>query len=207
MIVGHKHLEIYYRLIQYINMQWFRSAGFSFFKTTPQFTTSLLDTLELIIMSQELHEKYYKPKNAATLEIIKYLIKTSPDFLTQIQKAFIEHIHHNQIEIENVNSIITIFTQLYKHILLFHDDKLLCENHVENCCNVMKFIFLVSVQENIINADCDRSKLLSSFDKIIHSFKYFINDPMSKPTRVMGITDHHVKYKHEIAVKTGCFYL
>jgi hypothetical protein len=89
-----------------------------------------------------------------------------------VESTLVRNISANKIKAEDVPYIISIISQLYNLLLLVrYDDIKSNEPLIDTCSNILKFLFSVSLRENLVHMDSetDTVLLLLCFDNIIDS--------------------------------------
>jgi len=135
------------------------------------FQRNLVQTVETILSSCELQEKYSTKLSHLCVSEMGELIKKKPEFFRMVESTLNRNINENKIKAETVPYIISIVSQLYILLLPKYDDKIHGESITENCSNIIKFLICVSIRENIIfiESETDIILLISCFDDIIDS--------------------------------------
>jgi hypothetical protein len=144
---------------------------------------NLIQIIESILSSYELQEKYSTKLTPLCITIISDLIKKKPEFFRIVESTLIRNINDNKIKAEDVPYIITIISHLY-HLLLAYNEEKNNEPITETCSNILKFIFSVSLRENLVKIDneTDTILLLLCLDNIVDSCIKLL-----KPKKVLEI--------------------
>jgi hypothetical protein len=163
---------------------------------------NLIQLIETILASYELQEKYSTKLTPFCMITINDLIKKKPEYFRMVESTLVRNIHNNKIKSEDIPYIISIISQLYNLLLAQYNDSKNRDSIIDTCSNSLKFIFSVSLRENLIKIDSETDiiLLLLCFDNIIDScmkllkpFKYneFIREEKKQlelvvPTPIMN---------------------
>ena len=129
----------------------------------PSVTTNryLIQTLETIVSSYEMKEKYSTKLTAHSLYAIEQLIKTKPEFFRGVESTFLRNINDGKIQSNEVPYIIALIMKLYNLLLALNIDTTQTnETPADTCGFILKFVFSVIIREHLINVDNDTEATL-----------------------------------------------
>jgi len=151
------------------------------------FQRNLVQTIESILSSCELQEKYSTKLSHLCVTELADLIRKKPEFFRMVESTLSRNINDNKIKAETVPYIVSIISQLYLLLLPKYDDNKHTESITENCSNIIKFLISVSLRENIIfiESETDIVLLIACFDDIIDSCVKLLK--MRKPTILVEV--------------------
>ena len=133
---------------------------------------NLIQMIETILASYELQEKYSTKLTQFCMVTIAELVKKHPEYFRMVESTLIRNIHNNKIKAEDVPYIISIVSQLHTLLLQIRFNMMKnSEPITDTCSNILKFLFSVSLRENMVKMDSetDIMLLLLCFDSIIDS--------------------------------------
>ena len=135
-----------------------------------QIKRNLIQIIESILASYELQEKYSTKLTPLCITVINEVIKKNPEFFRVAESTLIRNINDNKIKADDVPYIINIISHLY-NLLYSYDEQKNNEPITETCSNILKFIFSVSLRENLVKMDTETDIILLvlCFDNIIDS--------------------------------------
>ena len=183
----------------------------------PVVKRNLIQLIETILASYELQEKYSTKLTPFCMITIGELIKKKPEYFRMVESTLVRNIHNNKIRADDVPYIISIISQLYNLLLLTrYDDIKNSESIIDTCSNILKFLFSVSLRENLVKVDSetDIMLLLLCFDNIIDScmkllkpLKYseFHREEKKQPEPVPVLPTTVVQKQGEKTSCCGCF--
>lgn len=125
--------------------------------------------LELLV-SEEIKGKIDIKLNNNDLTVITNILKYSPEFLNDIEKAIIEIIKDNRIDSNDIPNFIIIIQKLYE--LIYNSKKVKYDSKkiADVCGNILKFIIHIMVEERKIKIEDDKKIIfLELTDKLIDS--------------------------------------
>jgi hypothetical protein len=127
-------------------------------------------TLLELLVSEEIKKKINFPLNDNVTDIINKVLKHSPNFLNDIEKAFVEIVKDNKIDSNDIPNLIVLVQKLYELIYKAKDIKLDSKKTAETCGHILKFIIHVLVEERKIKLDEDKKAAFFALtDKLIDS--------------------------------------
>lgn len=112
---------------------------------------SIIGLIQNIIKAKETKSKYSILLNDKTIEIINELIKTNPTLLGYIENYISEVIKDNKINSEDIPTFMVIVQKTYES--LYSLKKLNFDKIIKTLGDILKFIIVVLVEENVINID------------------------------------------------------
>jgi hypothetical protein len=127
-------------------------------------------TLLELLLSEEIKKNINFPLNDNVNNVINKVLKHTPDFLNDIEKAFVEIVKDNKIDSNDIPNLIVLVQKLYELIYKAKDIKLDSKKTAEVCGSVLKFIIHVLVEERKIKIDEEKKiAFLELTDKLIDS--------------------------------------
>jgi hypothetical protein len=138
----------------------------------PTLKRNLIQMIETILASYELQEKYSTKLTQFCMVTIAELVKKHPEYFRMVESTLIRNIHNNKIKAEDVPYVISIVSQLHTLLLQIRFNTMKnSEPITDTCSNILKFLFSVSLRENMVKMDSetDIMLLLLCFDSIIDS--------------------------------------
>lgn len=142
------------------------------FNKKPVVKRNLIQLIETILASYELQEKYSTKLTPFCMITIGELVKKKPEYFRMVESTLVRNIHNNKIKAEDVPYIISIIAQLHNLLCMTrYEDIANSEPITDTCSNILKFLFSVSLRENLVKVDSetDIMLLLLCFDNIIDS--------------------------------------
>jgi len=158
--------------------------------------TSLIQHIQALLTARPINNDYFENIRDDNIETMKYVMSHHPRFFETVQTTLLRNIKDNQIRVENVPSLIALISHLHHLLLLLEAEQNLnsnTTNTVATCGEIMKFIFMVAIREDIvfIDSDVDIMLLILSFDNIMDSCIKLLTP--SKPYSVL--TEYHPRRK------------
>jgi hypothetical protein len=177
----------------------------------PVLKRNLIQIIETILASYEMQEKYSTKLTPFCMITIGELIKKKPEFYRMVESTLTRNIHGNKIKAEDVPYIISIISNLHTLLLsLRYQDMIHSEPLTDTCSNILKFLFSVSLRENLvkIESETDIMLLLLCFDNIIDSCMKLLKPPMKQYELPIEDKKKEVTIQYTVPVvppkKSGC---
>jgi len=160
----------------------------------------LIQTVETIISSYELREKYSTKLTMQSLTVIEQLIKIKPEFFRGVESTFVRNIDDGKIQSHEVPYIITLILKLYNIVIdLNIENNQSYEIPADTCGFILKFIFSVIIRENLIKLDNDTEAtlLILCYDNIIDACVNLLKQKPFKPLTVLVTSPSPVIHKQK----------
>ena len=147
----------------------------------PDFTNKSVSEVFLYIMKKHMEEENNSSKlrihlSKEIVEIINKIIKKTPSFLSEIEKAVSEVIKDNKIDTNDIPEFVIIVQILYERLYNLKDIVLDSNKRAETCAIILKFIVHTLVEERKIIIDDDKKDaFLTQFDRLIDSCVSLLN--------------------------------
>ena len=124
-------------------------------------------TLLNLLVSEEIRKKVNIKLDDNAIKVINKVLIKSPDFLKDIENAFVEIVKDNKIDSSDFPNFIVLVKKLYELIYKAKDIKLNSTKTAEVCGTVLKFIIYVLVEEKKIKLDEDKKITFLVLTKIL----------------------------------------
>jgi hypothetical protein len=127
-------------------------------------------TLLELLVSEEIKAKIDIKLNNNEVDVITNILKYSPEFLNDIEKAITEIIKDSRIDANDIPNFIIIIQKIYELIHNAKKFKYDSKKIADVCGNILKFIIHIMVEERKIKIDDDKKIVfLELTDKLIDS--------------------------------------
>ena len=127
-------------------------------------------TLLDLLVSEDIRKKINIKLDDTSIKVINKVLIKSPDFVKDIENAFVEIVKDNKIDSSDLPNLIVLVQKLYELVYKAKDIKLDTTKRAEVCGTVLKFIIYVLVEERKIKLDEDKKiAFLVSTKKLIDS--------------------------------------
>jgi len=113
-------------------------------------------TLLDLLVSEEIKKNANIKLDDTAIKVINNVLIKSPDFLKDIEDAFVEIVKDNKIDSSDLPNLILLVQKLYELVYKAKDIKLDTTKRAEVCGTVLKFIIYVLVEERKIKLDEDK---------------------------------------------------